>query len=556
MTSYNASVKRLRANLLHREIKWFGIWLTIYFLTHLIYLTALPVFADEAIYIRWSQLMIDDLPRYLFFPLNDGKTPLFIWMLFPFQYLFDDPLFAGRFVSVLGGAVQLVFVTLILKALGGKRFTQTIGALFVTFLPFWFIHHRMALMDGWLTVWIAGASLAVIKLNTQAGLIASHQQFVRMFWRISYAEIKRLWSLNGAWMWWGGIFLGAALYTKIPALLAVPSLFALTLLPPLESASRLISRLIRVGVLVAIGLLIFLTLKISAAFPQLIFRGSDFLYPVSDVLLHGAWQQTLINAPTYFSYYWWYLTPGVVVLIIAGLFETDLRRQQLVLILASLSFVFPIVVLGKVVYPRYLMPSVLYLTVAAALAASFYLERVRHQMMKISVAKQIVVVFISIMLIQQIITPSLVALTYAWTDVSSYPYVPADKEQYLTKWSSGHGIYQFVNLLQTQAAEQKIAVATEGFFGTLPDGVLMYLHRTPVENIYVEGAGQPVNSIPQVLIDRQSEFDRLWILVNSHRITFDITKEYLVAEYCRPFDAPCLQVWDVTEIVRNGDQYK
>ncbi|MCC6710949.1 MAG: hypothetical protein IT416_01195, partial [Candidatus Pacebacteria bacterium] len=32
----------------------------IYFLTHITALTLLPVFADEAIYIRWAQLIIDD----------------------------------------------------------------------------------------------------------------------------------------------------------------------------------------------------------------------------------------------------------------------------------------------------------------------------------------------------------------------------------------------------------------------------------------------------------------------------------------------------------------
>lgn len=535
------------------ELLWLLLWLSIYFVTHLVNLTALPVFADEAIYIRWAQLMIDDLPRYLFFPLNDGKTPLFIWMLIPFQYLFRDPLFAGRFVSVIGGAVQLVLVVKLIKALHGSRSAQAIGALFVTFLPFWFIHHRMALMDGWLTVWISAASLAVVKLNSQSREIVNTHGLGSALRQLLLREWKALWSRQGAWMWWGGLFFGAALYTKIPALLAVTSLLGLTFLPSHKSLTNLFARSLRVSLLVVIGGISFLTLKISAAFPQLIFRGSDFLYPISEVLLRGAWQQTLINIPTYMSYYWGYLTPGLVVLLIAGVLEKRLRKQLLVLIGVSLLFVMPIVLLGKVVYPRYLLPSVLYLTVATAQVASFYLEKVRWQLMRKSVGTQIVMVFIAVVLIQQIITPSLNALVYAWTDVSSYPYVLADREQYLTKWSSGHGIDQFVTLLQQQSVDHKIMVATEGFFGTLPDGVLMYLHRQPVEMIYVEGVGQPINSLPAVLIDRQNEFDRLWLLVNAHRLTFEIPSHLLVTEYCRPFNAPCLQLWDVTDLVRNEE---
>ena len=56
------------------------IFLVGYLSTHLYGLTRLPIFADEAIYIRWSQLIIDDWQQYLFFSLNDGKTPLLIWL--------------------------------------------------------------------------------------------------------------------------------------------------------------------------------------------------------------------------------------------------------------------------------------------------------------------------------------------------------------------------------------------------------------------------------------------------------------------------------------------
>jgi len=70
--------------------------LIFYLILTIFRLSKLPVFADEAIYIRWTQLIIDDWQRYLFFPMNDGKTPLQMWLMLPFQFLFKNQLFAGR----------------------------------------------------------------------------------------------------------------------------------------------------------------------------------------------------------------------------------------------------------------------------------------------------------------------------------------------------------------------------------------------------------------------------------------------------------------------------
>src|SRR4029079_15185940 len=72
-------------------------------------LTIIPVFADEAIYIRWSQVM-RNVPELRFLPLSDGKQPLFMCATIPLFKLFSDPLFAGRFLSVLCGMGTMVGV--------------------------------------------------------------------------------------------------------------------------------------------------------------------------------------------------------------------------------------------------------------------------------------------------------------------------------------------------------------------------------------------------------------------------------------------------------------
>jgi len=68
----------------------------------IINLTILPIFVDEAIYVRWSQVMATE-PTLRFLPLSDGKQPLYMWVLMFLIKYFSDPLFIGRLVSVATG---------------------------------------------------------------------------------------------------------------------------------------------------------------------------------------------------------------------------------------------------------------------------------------------------------------------------------------------------------------------------------------------------------------------------------------------------------------------
>src|SRR3990167_1201075 len=89
----------------------FGVLVIALFL-RLYNLTILPVFGDEAIYIRWAQVMRAE-PTLRFLPLSDGKQPLFMWSVIPFLKIFSDPLFAGRSVSVISGVVTLIGIFLL-----------------------------------------------------------------------------------------------------------------------------------------------------------------------------------------------------------------------------------------------------------------------------------------------------------------------------------------------------------------------------------------------------------------------------------------------------------
>src|SRR3989337_2770570 len=106
--------KAHRNRLFHAKEIWVAVALLITFLvTRLANLRLWPIFTDEAIYTRWSQIALHDA-ALRFIPLTDGKQPLWHWFTMAAMKIISDPLIAGRAVSALSGlgaAVGIWFLT-------------------------------------------------------------------------------------------------------------------------------------------------------------------------------------------------------------------------------------------------------------------------------------------------------------------------------------------------------------------------------------------------------------------------------------------------------------
>ena len=79
----------------------------IYFASRFYNILSLPIFTDEAIYIRWAQIAKQDA-SWRFISLTDGKQPMFIWLMMVSLRFIQDPLLAGRAVSVGAGFFTLI----------------------------------------------------------------------------------------------------------------------------------------------------------------------------------------------------------------------------------------------------------------------------------------------------------------------------------------------------------------------------------------------------------------------------------------------------------------
>jgi hypothetical protein len=524
----------------------FGLILFSYTVLHLFSLTSLPIFADEAIYIRWTQLIIDDWQQYLFFPLNDGKTPLQFWLMIPWQFLPIDQLASARLFSVFVGFLQIISMVWVVSLFGGKFKSKLLVATFTAFLPFWYFHHGTVLLDSLLTLWLTlflGFSWLLMQQVDSSGLS------------------KKTVYLTAA----TGICFGLALLTKIPAVLAIPALSCILIYKQtkngkemkasLPTFQEILQRNFFFGASLSVGVGMFLLLKIHPAFGQLFARSGDFLFPISQILFEGAWQETTPSIPNYLYSFFIYLTPAITFINISSLFVRKKKSRSHLLFWMGIIFLLPMMIMGRVVYPRYLFPAAIFFTLNAALSIETIFEVIRTNTLQV---KQVLVAIAVSLLLANTAAASANFMYFSIFDTNQLPLVSADKKQYLYEWSAGYGITETTDLIREIAKTQKIAVATEGSFGTLPDGIMVYLHKTDVQNIFVDGIGYPLETIPLSFIEnaRARSFERFILVANSDRLEaskIPLESFTLLKEYCRPENSPCLQVWDFTEYQKSID---
>lgn len=135
------NINKLRT--LNRSIAWL---ITIYLLFRLPKLTLLPIFNDESIYLDWGWRMTH-VPGFLYYSLYDAKQPFTMWLFGIFINFFPDPLFAGRFVSLLLGLLTLTGIYFLGKSLFNKR-VGFVASITYTIIPIFVLFDRQALLES------------------------------------------------------------------------------------------------------------------------------------------------------------------------------------------------------------------------------------------------------------------------------------------------------------------------------------------------------------------------------------------------------------------------
>ncbi len=420
----------------------FSILIASYFILRLPNLTVQPIFADEAIYIRWAQVMKSE-PTLRFLPLSDGKTPLFMWAMTPFFKIFDDPLFAGRFLSVISGLFTLIGVFFLSKKIFNLN-TAWWASLLYVMTPYTVFFDRMALVDSMLsafTIWSLYFAIWLIRAL-----------------RLDLAMIL-------------GYLLGAALLTKTPAMVSVLVLPVTLLGLKKDSQGKypFLKALTLIAVSALIALVIYNLLRLGPGFQQLSSRNADYIFSPSE--LQGRILDPFI--PHFHDISDWFpklLTWPILILGLIGIFKLFLARNRLgwvVLIWALTPFLLEMTFL-RTFTARYLLPSIAPFLIFAGFGLSKILDGFNSSLLKIIIA------LIAIL-------PLVIKFDYQLIKNPPPEELPEEERiGYFEAWTAGYGFKDMAKYLVEQKKNGTVVVGTSGSFGTLPDGLQIYLDKSQI----------------------------------------------------------------------------
>lgn len=464
-------------------------------------LTVLPIFGDEAIYIRWAQVMGAE-PGLRFLPLSDGKQPLFMWVLMFLVRRFADPLFIGRLTSAFYGMGTLIGIFAVTFYLFRNRKIAFIASLFWAISPYSVFFDRMALVDAMLTMFgVWTLFFAVVTAKTL---------------RLDMAMLA-------------GFALGGALLTKSPALffvLMLPATWVVSFWPKRKKkeivGKKDLIHLIKLGSLSLVTLTIayamYNILRLGPNFHLITARNQDYVNPISHL-----WTSPLDPFVTHIGaiYVWlWILGPSVLVTFVLFTLISEINKAVKIkpklsirpnpeVALLFIWFFIPLFVTSmyaKVFTARYILFTLPSGYIFASLIF-FYLFSKRELLKKVLSFGLLIYTLLALFMDYRLLT-----------NLERVPLPRVMRSGYLEEWTAGTGIKEVSEIIREEYQrdpEAKIVVGTEGYFGTLPDGLQAYLNDLP--QITVIGVGQPIRDVPIQLIESKQTGNKTYLVVNSTR---------------------------------------
>jgi 4-amino-4-deoxy-L-arabinose transferase-like glycosyltransferase len=481
--------------------KWviiLGIIISFFFsLLRLINLTILPIFADEAIYIRWAQVMRAE-PSLRFIPLSVGSPPFFMWMMMPFLKVVADPLFAGRLLSVFCGFGSLIGVFILSFLLYKNKRLSLISIVIYSVVPYFVFSERVALIDSML-------SLEAIWLTILALMFVNRQ-------RLDITIIA-------------GLLFGISLMTKSFAVLFLIPLFSVLLLFKLNKEDKetnvvnlvkIISGLILIAI-IGYGIYNFI-LRLGPNFSLISTRNDIGIFTLKDLTNQplGLLIPHLIDLSDWIPNL---LTPFIFIAMIFGIF-LGLRKFRVATIFLMICSFCPIIVesiISRVFTPRYILFAVWPFVIFSSLAIEFVLSKVENK--KPVLISKIIFPAIFLMIF---LAPAIYYDYLLLTNPEKSPLPRNLRSGHLEEWTAGQGIKETVSYLKNRLPGKKILVGTEGTFGTLPDGLQIFFQNVP--NITIIGLALNHTQVPQPLINSLVDHDEVYFVINDDRLRFDPDK--------------------------------
>ena len=491
----------------------------LYFFSRLSNLTSIPVFCDEAIYIRWAQI-IQSEETMRFIPQTDGKQPLFMWLNAITLKIFSDPLVSGRIISVLSGFGIAILISLIavvmvsfqdkeknpLVYLKNNIFKHYFLFLFVflvyCLVPFTFFFDRMALADNLLSFF------GVLSLFLSL-LLSKYPTF--------NISIILGFSLGFAWL------------TKSPAVYFIVLSFLTFFVFNIKKIKLYVLPLIST----LIAFLVYNILRLGPQFHQIALRNKDYIWTLSEIIKHplDPLKPHLSNA---LEIYLHYISLPILILFIIGLilfFKNNLKPSRPTGRLEIRNYI--------IIFAWWLLPLIANSAMAKVFTARYVLFTLPPFLILISIFIYNLIVKIrkDLLKIVFILLIFFINVNFIYR-LSTNPFdqkLPSSETGYLEDWTSGWGIKESYDFLKQRSLVSNVIVGTEGSFGTLPNGLQIYANK--VNQFTIIGQGLGFATIPDNLLNALDFGDEVYLVINQSRFN-TVSLEQGGLKLIKSFDKP------------------
>jgi len=453
-----------------REIVLSFLLIGLYLIFRTTNLLGLPIFTDEAIYLRWAQIALNDA-NWRFISLTDGKQPMFVWAVMVLMKFIDEPLLAGRAVSVITGIFTMIGLWLLSFELFKKKEVAFFSVALYIFSPFAQVYDRMALyesMVGALVVWATYVSIILVRTL-----------------RIDVAYTV-------------GFIIGVGALTKTNAFFSLYSLpFTLLLLQ--YTKKDLMKKLLRWIGLAAIVLVItqvfYMVLRLSPFFHIIEQKNNLFVLPISE-WIQNPFQYSIGNGRGLLMWFYEYLTIFYTSLIVISfLFIKYFWREKIMLLLYVLFPLAGLIVLGRIVFPRYLFPMMLMLLPIASWSLYFISENIQKYLKLKGTKRYLLYAALTVLFAGY---PAYISYSVIYDPVNAKIANP-DNGQYVNNWTAGWGVKETVAYLQQESKSGPIFVGSNGTFGLMPASLEIYLKDN--KNVTIKGYWPPEDTLPKEVLD-------------------------------------------------------
>lgn len=448
-----------------------------YFFLRLYNIMSLPIFTDEAIYVRWSQIARQDA-SWRFISLTDGKQPMLVWFAMNLMRVIEDPLLASRLTSVAAGFFTMIGIFFLGTEIFKNRFIGFISSALYVLFPFALVYDRMALYDsmvGTFAVWSLYLQVFLVRrLRLDASLIL-------------------------------GMVMGGAVLTKTSGFFNV-YLIPLTLLIFDFDRKTLGSRLLKWGGLFGLSALLaygcYSVLRLSPFFYIISEKNALFVYPISEWINHPL-EYALSNLSGLWNWFITYMTWPVFLLVLSSFFiNLKFTRDKILLFLWFLIPFTGLVLFGKTLYPRFIFFMTLPLLPLAAFSIHEIYSRLRNKWLSVLTTGALLVLFLR-------------ADFFILSDFKNAPIADPDLSQYINNWPAGGGVKEAISYLEKEAEKGPIYIVSPGTFGSLPTySVEIYLNKN--KNVLKEGVYPVPSQIPQSILERAKTMP-VYVLVSSQK---------------------------------------